>query len=65
MQRVAELAVERLGLHKLPAHLPTFFVSFVFFLSIHQVFGPVLSIWVFPNTYGKMTRRGKNNWYVS
>ncbi|KAJ7582983.1 TLC domain-containing protein [Mycena floridula] len=53
-----------LGLSKLPPHIPTFIGSFAFFLSVHQIFAPVFSLWLFPETYGKMGRRAKNNWAI-
>ncbi|KAF8921023.1 TLC domain-containing protein [Mucidula mucida] len=59
-----ELAIEAAGLTRLTPHLPALLYSAAFFTFIHLVIAPVVSLWLFPETYGKMSRRARNNWCI-
>ncbi len=52
------------GLAALPPHLPTRLASLAFFTFVHLVVAPLASHAFFPETYGKMGRRARNNWFV-
>ncbi|ESK84900.1 duf887 family protein [Moniliophthora roreri MCA 2997] len=55
----------RLGLTKLPAHIPTLICSFFLFLFIHQVAAPLISPIVASESWSKLRgRRGRNNWCI-
>lgn len=51
-----------LGLTKLPTHLSTLGITFVFFTVVHQVLAPLASEKWFPVAYGSKGKRAKNNW---
>jgi hypothetical protein len=54
-----------LGLDRLPEHVPTIVASFAFFLFLHNVLSPTLSVRLFPDAFGKASRKAQNNWYVA
>ncbi|KAK0239876.1 TLC domain-containing protein [Armillaria nabsnona] len=53
------------GLAALPPHLSTLLASLAFFTFVHLVVAPLASHAFFPDTYGKMGRRARNNWFVA
>ncbi|KIY65278.1 DUF887-domain-containing protein [Cylindrobasidium torrendii FP15055 ss-10] len=57
----AALAV---GLARLPPYLPVFVNSFAAFTALHLVAAPLGSRLLFPDVYGKMSKRQRNNWCI-
>ncbi|KAL0946764.1 hypothetical protein HGRIS_012939 [Hohenbuehelia grisea] len=60
----AQPIADFLGTTRLPEHADTIFLSFMLFLAVHQVIGPLVSRVITPETYGKLTGRGRNNWLI-
>ncbi len=58
-------AARYFGLEQLPPNIPNVLASFAFFTGVHLIVAPLLSGLFFKETYGKMDRRGRNNWYVA
>ncbi|KAG7448052.1 DUF887-domain-containing protein [Guyanagaster necrorhizus] len=52
------------GLTALPPHLPTLLAALAFFTFIHLLVAPLASHAFFPDTYGKMGQRARNNWCI-
>ncbi|KAF9030820.1 DUF887-domain-containing protein [Hymenopellis radicata] len=57
-------AARYFGLEQLPPNIPYVLASFAFFTGVHLIVAPLLSGLFFKETYGKMDRRGRNNWCI-
>ncbi|KAF8921020.1 TLC domain-containing protein [Mucidula mucida] len=57
-------AARYFGLEQLPPNIPNVLASFAFFTGVHLIVAPLLSGLFFKETYGKMDRRGRNNWCI-
>jgi len=55
---------EKLDLPRLPAHFGTVVVSFLTFEAIQWVIAPVVFGWLFPEAYGKASKRIRQGWCV-
>jgi len=49
---------------KMHDSFPLFLSSFGLFLFVHQVLAPIFSALFFPSVWGRLDRRGKNNWSI-
>lgn len=55
---------EALHLPSLPYHIHEVLFSFILYQSTQSIISPMVSNWLFPNIYPKLTRRTRINWDV-